>query len=147
MCKVTLPCTLDHNSLRRALDWTETSEFLPLTQSIWFPASVVARLIYHKWTCCLSSKANCMAQRWQKQSDLQMPNHTAAHLAIWKVLRQEKWAADSTLLRQTDDTRQRQLYASSQTKKKAHDSSSTFRYAMKTTAHHHCTWWAPQETS
>ena len=31
MYKVTLPCTLDHNSLKRALDWAETSEFLPLT--------------------------------------------------------------------------------------------------------------------
>ena len=31
MYKVTLPCTLDHNTLKRALDWSETSEFLPLT--------------------------------------------------------------------------------------------------------------------
>ena len=31
MYKVTLPCTLDHYSLRRALDWAKTSEFLPLT--------------------------------------------------------------------------------------------------------------------
>ena len=31
MYKVTLPCTLDHYSLKRALDWAETSEFLPLT--------------------------------------------------------------------------------------------------------------------
>ena len=29
--KVTLPCTLDYYSLKRALDWAETSEFLPLT--------------------------------------------------------------------------------------------------------------------
>ena len=29
--KVTLPCTLDHYSLKRALDWAETSEFSPLT--------------------------------------------------------------------------------------------------------------------
>ena len=27
--KVTLPCTLDHYSLKRALDWAETSEFQP----------------------------------------------------------------------------------------------------------------------
>ena len=37
--KVTLPCTLDHYSLRRALDWAETSEFLPLT-------SVHSRLVW-----------------------------------------------------------------------------------------------------
>ena len=28
--KVTLPCTLDHYSLKRALDWAETSEFFTL---------------------------------------------------------------------------------------------------------------------
>ena len=35
--KVTLPCTLDHYSLKRALDWAETSEFLPLTSVHLFP--------------------------------------------------------------------------------------------------------------
>ena len=47
--KVTLPCTLDHYSLRRALEWAETSEFFTLNIGP-FPASVVARIIYHDGT-------------------------------------------------------------------------------------------------
>ena len=36
--KFTLPCTLDHNSLKKALDWAETSEFLPLTLAHLIPS-------------------------------------------------------------------------------------------------------------
>ena len=48
--KVTLQCTVDHNSLKRALDWAETSEFYTWHWCIWFLASVVTRIIYHDRT-------------------------------------------------------------------------------------------------
>ena len=39
--KVTLPCTLDHYSLKRTLDWAETSELLPLTSVHLIPLLLV----------------------------------------------------------------------------------------------------------
>ena len=47
MYKVTLTCTVNHNSLKRALDWAEMPEFYPWHRSIWFLASVVTRIFYH----------------------------------------------------------------------------------------------------
>ena len=58
--KATLPCSVDHNLLKRALDLAETSKFYPWHRSIWFPASVVTRITYQvrKWSALRCEPCN-----------------------------------------------------------------------------------------